>query len=118
MANDQGKGGQQGGMPQQNPDQVTNDPNQAWESGRQGGQGGQSAGKDNPQHTSEPGQQGGQTPDDKWANDPQRSGGAGQQGGMGGHGAGSRSDGDREQGMDPGTELDDEEDSGMNKDDR
>ncbi|MFJ2983390.1 MULTISPECIES: stress-induced protein [unclassified Pseudomonas] len=114
MANDQGKGGQQGGMPQQNPDQVTNDPNKAWESGRQGG----AAGRDDPQHNSEPGQQGGQTPEDKWGNDTQRSGGAGQQGGMGGHGSGSRSDGEREAGMEPGTEVEDEEDSGMNKDDR
>lgn len=52
MANDQGKSGQQGGTPQHNPDQVSNDPNKAWEEGRQGGQ----------------------MPDDKWENDPQRSG--------------------------------------------
>ncbi|MNZ26721.1 hypothetical protein D3C78_439200 [compost metagenome] len=96
MANDQGKSGQQGGTPQHNPDQVSNDPIKPWDTGHQGGQ----------------------MPEDKWENDPQRSGGGTQQGATGGHGSGSRAGTDVEQGMDSDPQLDDEEDSGMNKDDR
>lgn len=90
MANDQGKGGQQGtSNPQQTPEHVTNDP----------------------------GLKGGQMPDDQWKNDQQRSGGGAQRGATGGHGAGSKSEGEREQGMDT-PELDEDDDSGKSDENR
>ncbi|BBH46740.1 stress-induced protein [Pseudomonas sp. KU43P] len=90
MANDQGKGGQQGGNPQQTPEHVTNDP----------------------------GQKGGQMPDDQWKEDQQRSGGGAQRGATGGHGAGSKSDNEHEQGMDRQPELDEDDDAGKRDENR
>ncbi|WP_336335085.1 general stress protein [Pseudomonas putida] len=96
MANDQGKGGQQGGTTQNNPGNFANDREKA----------------------SEAGQKGGQTSRGDFANDPQRANEAGRQGGKGGHSSGTKSDNGRQDDMDKGSQATQDEDSGMTDDNR
>ncbi|MGB5957775.1 general stress protein [Pseudomonas sp.] len=96
MANDQGKGGQQGGTTQNNPGNFANDREKA----------------------SEAGQKGGQTSRGDFANDPQRANEAGRQGGQGGHSSGTKSDNGRQDDLDEGSQAIQDEDSGMTDDNR